>query len=370
MSELYLGLMSGTSMDGVDACLATFDGAPRLLGTHSHEMPESLRGTLNDVIEGTAGEATPARLGQLDAELGELFSAAALALLDSLNLQPGEVRAIGSHGQTIWHQPDGPHAFSLQLGDPSRIAERTGITTVADFRRRDIAAGGQGAPLVPAFHAAVFRSAEEPRVVLNIGGMANITLLPAGATPAATSGFDTGPGNALLDLHARRHLDTDCDIDGALAAQGSPDEALLASMLDDAYFVLAPPKSTGREHFNARWLDRHLSGCQRPPADIQATLAELTARSIAQAIESHLPDCACVMVCGGGAHNRDLMTRLQTLLPQSRVESTAVHGIEPDWVEAMAFAWLARQTIAGLPGNLPAVTGARRAVILGAIHPA
>jgi anhydro-N-acetylmuramic acid kinase len=370
MSELYLGLMSGTSMDGVDACLASFDDAPKLLATLSRDMPEPLRAALTGLIEGSTGEATPARIGQLDAELGELFAAAALDLLAGQNLPANRIRAIGSHGQTVWHQPHGPRPFSLQLGDPARIAERTGVTTVADFRRRDIAAGGQGAPLVPAFHAAVFRSAEEPRVVLNLGGMANVTLLPAGTAQTAVSGFDTGPGNVLLDLHARRHLDSPCDLDGALAAQGNSDETVLTAMLSDTYFALPPPKSTGREHFNARWLDRQLAGVVLPPADIQATLVELTAHSVAQAITSHLPDCARVLVCGGGVHNRQLMARLEALLPQSRIESTAVHGIEPDWVEAMAFAWLARQNLAGRPCNLPSVTGARRPVILGAIHPA
>lgn len=370
MSDLYLGLMSGTSMDAVDACLAAFGETPQLLATCSREIPAPLRDSLHELIDRRAGGTTLAHIGQLDAELGELFAAAALDLLSECDLQAGQVRAIGSHGQTVWHQPQGPHPFSLQLGDPSRIAERTGITTVADFRRRDIAAGGQGAPLVPAFHAAVFQSAEESRVVLNIGGMANITLLPAISSPTTASGFDTGPGNVLLDLHAQRHLGVACDIDGTLAAQGRCDPALLAVMLDDAYFSLPPPKSTGREYFNARWLDRHLSRQGLPAADVQATLAELTARSIAEAIEKHMPDCKRVLVCGGGVHNRHLMKRLAALLPHSRTESTGPYGIEPDWVEAMAFAWLAQQTVTGRPGNLPAVTGASRPVILGAIHPA
>ena len=370
MSDLYLGLMSGTSMDAVDACLATFGDTPRLLATFSHEIPAPLCESLHDLIDRNAGRTTLAHIGQLDAELGELFAATALGLLSERGLQAGQIRAIGSHGQTVWHQPQGTHPFSLQLGDPARIAERTGITTVADFRRRDIAAGGQGAPLAPAFHAAIFQASEESRVVLNIGGMANITLLPADSAQTTASGFDTGPGNVLLDLHAQRHLDTACDIDGALAAQGRCDPALLAAMLDDAYFALPPPKSTGREYFNARWLDRHLTRNSLPAADIQATLAELTARSIADAIENHLPDCSRVLACGGGVHNRHLVGRLAALLPHSRIESTAPYGIEPDWVEAMAFAWLAQQTVAGRPGNLPAVTGASRPVILGAIHPA
>jgi anhydro-N-acetylmuramic acid kinase len=371
MSDLYLGLMSGTSMDAVDVCLATFGDTPQLLATLRREMPAPLRQALHELIECNSGDTTLARIGQLDAELGELFAAAALELLGEHRLQAGQVRAIGSHGQTVWHQPQGPYPFSLQLGDPARIAERTGITTVADFRRRDIAAGGQGAPLVPAFHAAIFHSNEEYRVILNIGGMANITLLPADSAQTTASGFDTGPGNVLLDLHAQRHLDTDCDIDGALAAQGRCDPALLAAMLDDPYFALPPPKSTGREYFNARWLDHHLSRHSLPAAaDVQATLAELTARSIAGAIEQHMPDCSRVLVCGGGVHNGHLMERLAALLPHSRIEPTTPYGIEPDWVEAMAFAWLAQQTVTGRPGNLPAVTGASRPVILGAIHPA
>lgn len=368
MSDLYLGLMSGTSMDAIDACVASFDGPPRLLAKQSGEIPAPLRRALRDLIATSAPDNALMRVGALDAELGELFAATALRLLAEYNIPAERIRAIGSHGQTVWHQPEGRFPFSLQLGDPARIAERTGITTVADFRRRDIAAGGQGAPLAPAFHAAVFRAPGESRAVLNIGGMANVTLLPAEPTETV-SGFDTGPGNVLLDLHAQRHLASACDIDGELAAQGRFHPATLDAMLADAYFALAPPKSTGREYFNTRWLDHHLSRHDLPAADIQATLAELTARSIAQAIERHLPDCRRVLICGGGIHNRQLLSRLSKLLPQSRIESTAAHGIDPDWLEAIAFAWLARQTLSGQPGNLPSATGARRSVILGAIHP-
>lgn len=371
MSELYLGLMTGTSMDAVDACLASFDNAPKLEASSRSEMPAALREELLRLIRDDCTPHALARIGQLDAELGELFAHAALALLDAHKIDPATVHAIGSHGQTVWHQPHGPHPFSLQLGDPARIAERTGITTVADFRRRDIAAGGQGAPLVPPFHAFAFQSPAEPRAVLNLGGMANLTLLAANADRVASGGFDTGPGNVLLDLNAQRHLHTPCDVDGTWAGQGKCDTALLSAMLADPYFALPPPKSTGREHFNAAWLDRHLQRHSIRPPDLQATLTELTARSITEALGAYAaPHCRSLLVCGGGAYNLRLMERLAALLPDWSVASTARYGIAPDWVEAMAFAWLARQTLQGRPGNLPAVTGARRPVVLGAIHPA
>lgn len=366
----YLGLMSGTSMDGIDACIASFGARPKLIATLHGEMPPRLQEALAALIQGESSSAKNPleRVGALDAELGELFAETALTLIASHRIPPADILAIGSHGQTVWHQPTGTHPFSLQLGDPARIAERTGITTVADFRRRDIAAGGQGAPLVPAFHAALFQAANEARVVLNLGGMANITLLPAkDVCDTDIGGFDTGPANVLLDLHAKRHLQSPCDVDGAWAAQGTPDTNLLQAMLADPYFSRPPPKSTGREHFNVSWLDRHLGRHNVSPVNVQATLAELTAQTVADAVKIHSKNCTRLLVCGGGVHNQDLMARLATRLPHCHVASTASYGIAPDWVEAMAFAWLAKQTLQGLAGNLPAVTGARHGAILGSI---
>lgn len=372
MSDLYIGLMSGTSMDGIDACLIDLSNGTKLICTNKTELPRKVRNRLLALAqnEPTKNSACLIQLGELDAELGELFAAAAQTVLKLQSLKPEQIKAIGSHGQTLWHHPHGDFPFSLQLGDPARIAERTGITTVANFRQRDIAAGGQGAPLVPAFHAALFQVEHENRAILNIGGMANLTLLPAGRSLDEVSGFDTGPGNALLDIQSQRYLGTSCDMNGALAAAGHCNDALLEKLMSDQYFMLAPPKSTGREYFNAAWLEHHLRGAIYSPADIQATLVELTVRSAAQAILDNLPGCHRVLVCGGGAYNPQLMKRLAACLPEMIIESTATYGIDPDWIEAMAFAWLAHQTLEFCPGNLPRVTGARRQVILGAIHPA
>lgn len=367
---LYIGLMSGTSLDGVDAVLVEINDS---IITHraaiTLPMPDPLRQEILALIT-SSKTIDLQRLGVLDVQLGELFATAVLDLLSQSNCRATSVCAIGSHGQTLWHQPSHENPFTLQIGDPNRIAERTGITTVADFRRRDMAAGGQGAPLVPAYHHAHLRASSETRVILNLGGMANITLLPS--TPdAPTTGFDTGPGNVLMDLHARIHMDCHFDKAGAWAASGCVDAQLLGDMLADPYFTAPPPKSTGREHFNEAWLLTHTHRHPSlPAADIQATLAELTARSIRDAVYAYGPDCARVLVCGGGVHNQHLMVRLKQLMAPITVESTASHGVEPDWVEATAFAWLADRTLRGLPGNLPTVTGARHPVILGGIYPA
>lgn len=367
MSELYIGLMSGTSLDGVDAVLAEFNGtlSPHLLASHRQPMPEALGEALLRLI-GNRSPHPLQCLGELDRLLGELFAEATANLLDKAGMETAAVRAIGSHGQTVWHQPDGETPFTLQIGDPNLIAERSGITTVADFRRRDMAVGGQGAPLAPAFHAAYLHSTEEARAVLNLGGMANLTCLPPSG---AASGFDTGPANVLLDTWAQHHLEQPFDAGGCWAASGTPDPALLAALLSDPYFHLAPPKSTGRERFNLTWLEGHLAGRKLAPADIQATLLELTARSVAEALSAHAPATARLLVCGGGVHNETLMARLAALLPEISIESTAQHGIDPDWLEGLAFAWLARERLAGRPGNLPAVTGAARPVMLGGVYP-
>ena len=364
----YIGLMSGTSTDAVDAVLVALpaNGPLKLLASHSHPIPEPTKQTIHSLA--LPGPDEIDRLGALHTELGELFSAAALAVLRAGKRTAKDVRAIGSHGQTLRHRPTGAFPFSLQIGNPSVIAERTGITTVADFRARDIAAGGQGAPLVPAFHQYLFHSRERSRAIVNIGGIANVTYLPAdNAQPVR--GFDTGPGNTLLDAWARQHLGKTHDENGQWSGGGHPSDVFLEELLADPYFAALPPKSTGREHFHSGWLTQKIPAGLRPQ-DVQATLAELTARSIADAIRRFLPACDEVFVCGGGVHNRDLMERLRARLKPLPLATTDALGLEPDWVEATAFAWLAHQTLEGLPGNLPSVTGARHAVILGGIYKA
>ena len=370
----YLGLLSGTSMDGVDACLVDFsdDGTVNLLAHHTTSFPGALLDELRALMQPDAPRAMP-RVARIDAWLGEIFADAANALIESSGIARHTITAIGSHGQTLHHAPHGDYPYSLQLGDPHRIAERTGLTVVADFRRRDIAAGGQGAPLVPPAHAAFFSHPSETRVVANIGGIANITILPPqseASTPVR--GFDTGPGNTLMDAWTQRHLGQAYDRDGAWAQGGQVHQGLLARLLSDRYFAQAAPKSTGPERFNLTWLQAHAVALLDtiPAQDIQATLLELSARSLMEAIETNAPDAATVLICGGGAYNTALMQRLRALANARRVESTANEGIEPAWVEAVAFAWLARQTMLGLSGNLPAVTGAKGLRVLGAIHSA
>ncbi len=351
-------------MDAIDAALVDFDfQPPRLIATQQLEIPAEVRESLELVIRN--GDITLEQLGQLDHQLGQLFSQTVQQLLLQTKIEAAQIKAIGSHGQTIFHQPQGPHPFSMQIGDANLIAEQTGITTVADFRRRDMAAGGQGAPLVPAFHETLFRTEDIDRVVLNIGGIANISILPSNNnTPV--SGFDTGPGNTLMDGWIRQHQNIPMDKDGKWAASGTINEELLSQVLADPYFSLPAPKSTGREYFNLAWLNQYLSGTIRPE-DVQATLCELSAVSIAQAIQSQVATME-VLVCGGGSNNPVLMSRLQYHLGKCSLTTTDSHGVPPQWVEAMAFAWLAKQTCEGNSGNLPAVTGASHPVILGGIY--
>lgn len=361
--------MSGTSMDAADAALVDFGGAqPTLLATHSIPLSPGLRGALFALC--VPGPDEIERMGELDVQLGEIFADAALALLKKAEIKPAAVQAIGSHGQTVRHQPAGPYPFTLQIGNPALIAHRTGITTVADFRRADMAAGGQGAPLAPAFHNAVLRSAQRDRVVVNIGGIANVTILPKD-TKQPVIGFDTGPGNVLLDTWAERHLGQRMDEEGRFAAGGEINENLLNEFLRDNYFSLAPPKSTGREYFNGAWLDAKLQNHGAVSAqNVQATLCELTAASITDAVKKYAPTTQELLVCGGGAHNTHLMQRLRARLHPCTVASTQHYGVSPDWMEAMAFAWLAKRTLEGKPGNLPSVTGAKHAVMLGGIYKA
>ena len=334
--------------------------------THQHPFPPAVRDAIQSLMQPGANEIE--RAGELDMRLGQLFADAALALLHQSGLQPGDIHAIGSHGQTIRHRPLATPAFTRQIGNPSVIAEQTGITTVADFRARDMAAGGQGAPLVPAFHQWRFRKSGINRVIVNIGGIANLTWLPS-SEQEPVLGFDTGPGNTLLDQWIAKVRGEPYDRDGAWAASGQVHEKLLARLLAEEYFAKPPPKSTGREHFHLAWLE------QRPvdnlaPEDVQATLAELTAATIAQALHL-LPAMAKeIYVCGGGSHNRQLLARLRARCPGASVATTQALGLDPDWVEAAAFAWLAHRTLTKQPGNLPSVTGAHRAVVLGGIYPA
>jgi len=366
-SALYIGLISGTSADGIDAALVQFEqNVPALVHALTHPWPDALRAQILRVAQGETKLDLYA-YGRLDVAIGHVFADAAHALLKQSDTSPALVRAIGSHGQTIRHRPSGEYPFTLQIGDASVIAERNNIDVVADFRRADVAAGGQGAPLLPALHAMLLAHPGHTRVVLNLGGIANITVLSASGN---VLGFDTGPANGLLDAWCLRHRGEAFDRDGAFAASGRVDEALLATLLNDPYFALPPPKSTGREHFHLAWLDAQLGSMTLSPADVQATLLELTARSVTNAIAQRANDATDVLICGGGVHNGVLMQRLRALLQPRMLHSTADYGVDPDYLEATAFAWLARQRLLGLPGNLPAVTGASGPRVLGAIYPA
>lgn len=364
-SALYLGLISGTSADGIDAALVSFEqGTPQLRAALTHPWPASLRDRVLAVAQDLQAFDLDA-FGRLDVAIGRHFAEAAQQLLATSGTPAAAVRAIGSHGQTVRHRPGGEAPFTLQLGDATVIAERCGIDVVADFRRADVAAGGQGAPLLPALHAMLLGRPGHARVVLNLGGIANITVLGA---DGKVLGFDTGPANGLLDAWCLQHVGEPFDRDGAFAARGQVNPALLEALLGDTYFALAPPKSTGREHFHLAWLARQPGVQELTPADVQATLLELTVRSVTAAIEAHAPGAEDVLVCGGGVHNPLLMQRLTDSLAPRQVGSTAAHGIDPDYLEATAFAWLARQRVLGLPGNLPAVTGARGRRVLGALY--
>ncbi len=362
--DKYIGLISGTSMDAIDAVLVSFEAPnPRLLAHHNLPLTNDLRAKLGALQQ--PGDDELNRTARLDIEMARLFAKATMELLEQAGCAPREIIAIGSHGQTIRHIPSGEYPTSFQIGDPNLIAEITGITTVADFRRRDMAAGGQGAPLVPAFHSQVFRSDNLNRVIVNIGGIANITILPA-RQDEPVIGFDTGPGNGLMDAWINWHQGKNYDPQGEWAAEGEVLPELLASMLADPYFALAAPKSTGKEYFHLDWLQHHLKK-KMPTVDVQATLCELTALSINNAIRLVAPATDEVFVCGGGVYNRPLMQRLAELLKPAEVASTDELGLPPDWVEAVCFAWLAKQALHRKPGNLPSVTGARHDVVLGGI---
>ncbi len=373
MDGLYIGLMSGTSLDAVDAALVSItDQNIECLATHSQAFPTTLQDELRALCQ--PGDNEIERMGVADRALGQLLAKAALAVLAKHNKKPAEVMAIGSHGQTIRHRPataerPADQAFTLQIGDPNTIAEITGITTVGDCRRRDMAAGGQAAPLAPALHAAVFQATDH-RAVVNIGGMSNITHLPATAV-SEVNGFDCGPGNILMNAWCKSHSGADFDKDGEWAKSGQVIPELLQTMLASTEcqrLFQAGPRSTGREDFDQHWLQHQLSGFpSRPAEDVQATLLALTVECISRNLEALKPMVDSVWICGGGAHNQHLMQCLQQRL-QRPVASTRELGVDPDWVEAIAFAWIARQTMAGEAGNLPSVTGAQRPVILGGIY--
>jgi anhydro-N-acetylmuramic acid kinase len=366
-ASLYLGLISGTSADGIDVALARFAGKPRLLAGLTHPYPAHLRERILALAQGD-GRIALDELGALDIEIARAFASAAQTLLRREGVPAQTIRAIGSHGQTVRHRPLGATPYTLQLGDPNVIAEQTGITTVTDFRRRDVAAGGHGAPLAPAFHAAMLARAAGTRVVLNLGGIANITILP-GDAKKPLRGFDTGPASCLLDAWVGRHLDRPYDKDGAFAAAGRVDATLLARLLSDPYFAAPPPKSTGREVFHLTWLQAHLRGLALAPKDVQATLVALSARSIAEAVRAQARDVREVFVCGGGVHNPVLMAAIADALAPAPVASVASLGIDPDFVEAMTFAWLARERLANRAApNVLTVTGARGPRVLGGIY--
>lgn len=367
-STICLGLISGTSLDAIDAAACRFDEQGRwqgLLATRSHPYPPGLRGELLDLQAQPDQKLSLRDFARMDAQVGDCFAEAAQALLQQAGLSSAQISAIGSHGQTVFHDPQ-QIGTSLQLGDPNRIAARTGIATVGDLRRADMALGGQGAPLVPAFHQAVFAS-DLPRAVVNIGGIANITVLPANPQQAVF-GFDTGPGNGLMDEWIQLHRQRTYDADGGWAASGVAQDALLRAWLAEPYFAAAAPKSTGRDYFKLDWARHPADLSAYRPQDVQASLLELSARSIAEALLRAAPQSAEVLICGGGARNGELMRRLAELLAPRAVRSTSAAGLDPDWVEAAAFAWLAWRRVHELAGNLPAVTGASRSAVLGGLY--
>jgi anhydro-N-acetylmuramic acid kinase len=364
-ADLYIGLMSGTSLDGIDAVLVDFANPaakPELLHAHHTPYDDEIRADLLDIHHEGGDEIN--RAAQLSNRLAGRYAAAVTGLLQAASVSASSVVAIGCHGQTVRHRPE--LGYTVQLGNPAHLAETTGISVVADFRNRDIAAGGQGAPLVPAFHRAVFALPDRHRVVVNLGGIANLTNLAPGKP---VTGFDCGPANMLMDAWSAKAQGARVDIDGAWAASGKVIGELLAAMLAEPYLALAPPKSTGRDLFNYAWLEPKLKPGYAA-ADVQRSLLEFTAEALARAIETRCAGAQEVLLCGGGARNSALRRRIGERLLTITVKSSDEAGIAVEHVEAMAFAWLARQALLGNAGNLPDVTGARGERILGAIYQA
>lgn len=361
---LYIGLMSGTSLDGLDIALIEQEQATRLLANHYVPMPDDLRRSLLALC--SSGTDEIARAALAENQWVRLAAEGITQLLRDQQLDASAIRAIGSHGQTVRHEP--ARGFTVQIGNPALLAELTGISVVSDFRRRDVAAGGQGAPLVPAFHEALFGGDGQRLAVLNIGGFSNLSLIEANEPGA---GFDCGPGNVLMDTWIQACKGDSYDKDGAWAASGQVNPLLLMTLLSDGFFAGTGPKSTGREVFNLIWLQQQLATLPScPEADVQATLLELTARTIVESLKKAQAITEALLVCGGGAHNSALMARIAALLPNTQVDTTAAKGVDPDWVEATAFAWLAHCCLENIPGNRPSVTGAQGPRILGAIYPA
>ena len=367
MPELFIGLMSGTSVDAIDSVLMDLSGSASRVITH---FSQTLHKTLKNEIHRVIMKRTwPQDLEDVDREFALASSKAVHHLLHEASIHADRVTAIGSHGQTVYHDPSGTPAISIQIGSPGQIACITGIQTVGEFRQADIDAGGQGAPLACAYHETLFRTVEESRTIVNLGGIANITYLPADPALDIT-GFDTGPANTLSDAWARKHLALDFDHDGEWAQAGTIDRDLLHWMLEDPYFKQQPPKSTGREKFNLSWLQQKLDQHARPvrEVDIQATLVELTAQSVAQAVQSHAPQTSRILLCGGGCFNAHLVSSIRQAMQDVPVACTGTYGAPEKWMEAMAFAWLARQNLKGVPGNIPSVTGASEKVVLGNLY--
>lgn len=363
--ELYIGIMSGTSLDGVDTALVAFqDNTIALVNHDFFPFPKSLKSRVLNICTGQSTHLP--EVGELDHELGHLFADAAIALLNKSNVSKEQIRAIGSHGQTVFHQPNSDKPFTMQIGDSNIIATKTGITTIADFRRKDMALGGQGAPLVPAFHHTIFDVTDSTVVVLNIGGISNISVLkPSGEV----IGYDTGPGNMLMDAWCQKNQGVGFDKDAEWASQGKVVPELLERLLQEPYLKQNAPKSTGRELFNIDWLEHHLKGAHYDSTDVQRTLCEYTAVTICQQIALFsVGDTPEILVCGGGAQNPLLMERIQSILPEWQVAPTISKGVDSDYMEAMAFAWLAQRRVHNLPSNLPAVTGASRLASLGVMY--
>lgn len=367
MSELFIGLMSGTSVDAIDAVLMDFSKSnTHIITSFSQPIESLLRDKINRAI---AKQTYPQEVKELDTKFAQVSSQAVENILSRASIQSNQITAIGSHGQTIWHDPNGTPPISIQIGNIQKIANATHITTVGNFRQADIDVGGQGAPLACAYHELIFRDEKEDRVIINLGGIANITLLPADKT-SDVIGFDTGPANTLLDAWIKKHQDLDFDKNGVWAKSGKINSGLLNVMLEDEYFKKLPPKSTGREKFNLIWLQYMLDQYEEfvPENDVQATLVALTVQTIANAINTWASNTSLVLLCGGGSYNSYLVSQLQTALKEIPVELTSTHGVSEKWMEAMAFAWLAKQKIDGKPGNIPSVSGAREQVELGEIY--